>query len=41
MYVIGRDLPLKDAARRALERAVTRRERLVTDAEVYQEILYR
>jgi len=41
MYIIGRDHPLKDPARRALERAATRRERLVTDAEVYQEVLHR
>lgn len=41
MYVVGRDHPLKLPARRALERAASRRERLVTDAEVYQEILHR
>ncbi len=41
MYLVGRDHPLKEAARRALERAVMRRERLVTDAEVYQEVLHR
>ena len=41
MYVIGGEHPLKDRARRALERAVLRRERLVADAEVYQEVLHR
>lgn len=41
MYLIGADHPLKEAARRALERAVLRRERLVADAEVYQEVLHR
>ncbi len=41
MYLVGREHPLKAAARRALERAVMRRDRLVTDAEVYQEILHR
>jgi predicted nucleic acid-binding protein len=41
MYLVGRDHPLKEAARRALERAVMRRDRLVTDAEVYQEVLHR
>ncbi len=41
MYVIGSDHPLKEPARHALERAILRRERLVTDAEVYQEVLHR
>lgn len=41
MYIVGRDHPLKLPARRALERAASLRERLVTDAEVYQEILHR
>jgi uncharacterized protein len=41
MYLIGAAHPHKDAARRLLERAVTRGERLVTDAEVLQEILHR
>lgn len=41
MYIVGRDHALKLPAQRALERAATRRERLVTDAEVYQEILHR
>ncbi|HEX6198620.1 MAG TPA: type II toxin-antitoxin system VapC family toxin, partial [Thermoanaerobaculia bacterium] len=41
MYIVGRDHPWKLPAQRALERAATRHERLVTDAEVYQEILHR
>ncbi len=41
MYLIGAAHPLKDTARRLLELAVTRGDRLVTDAEVLQEILHR
>jgi predicted nucleic acid-binding protein len=41
MYLIGAAHPFKDAARRLLELAVTRGDRLVTDAEVLQEILHR
>ena len=41
MYLIGADHPNKAASVRMLERAATHRERLVTDAEVFQEILHR
>lgn len=41
MYLIGADHPNKLAARRLVERAAAARERLVTDTEVYQEILHR
>jgi predicted nucleic acid-binding protein len=41
MYLVGADHPHKVDAQRLLERAATRRERLVTDAEVFQEILHR
>ena len=41
MYLLGGDHPNKSAAQRLLERAATARERLVTDAEVFQEILHR
>ncbi len=41
MYLVGADHPNKVATRRMLERAATDRERLVTDAEVFQEILHR
>jgi predicted nucleic acid-binding protein len=41
MYLVGADHPNKVVALRMLERAVTHRERLVTDAEVFQEILHR
>jgi hypothetical protein len=41
MYLVGADHPNKTAALRMLERAVSSRERLVTDAEVFQEILHR
>lgn len=41
MYLIGADHPHKIAAQRLLERAATNRERLVSDAEVFQEILHR
>ena len=41
MYLIGAPHPNKDAARRLLETCIERAERLVTDAEVLQEILHR
>ena len=41
MYLVGADHPNKMVAQRMLERATTNRERLVTDAEVFQEILHR
>lgn len=41
MYLVGADHPHKLAAQRMLERVASRRERLVTDAEVFQEILHR
>lgn len=41
MYLVGGDHPHKVDAQRLLERCVAERERLVTDAEVLQEILHR
>lgn len=41
MYLVGAAHPNKDQARRLLEQAVVEEERLVTDAEVLQEILHR
>jgi predicted nucleic acid-binding protein len=41
MYLIGAQHPNKAVATRLLETAVTAGERLVTDAEVLQEILHR
>jgi predicted nucleic acid-binding protein len=41
MYVVGAEHPLKHRARGLLESAVAAGERLVTDAEVLQEILHR
>lgn len=41
MYLIGAAHPHKVDARRLLERSVAEGERLVTDAEVFQEILHR
>ncbi len=41
MYLVGTPSPLKTDAQRLLERLVRERERLVTDAEVLQEILHR
>lgn len=41
MYLVGAEHPHKTGAQRLLERAATNRERLVTDAEVFQEILHR
>lgn len=41
MYLVGAEHPNKGVARRLLERAVTGGEPLVTDVEVFQEILHR
>lgn len=41
MYLVGAAHPHKDDTRRLLERAIAAGERLVTDAEVLQEILHR
>jgi uncharacterized protein len=41
MYLVGAPHPNKDAARSALERVIGRGERMVTSAEVLQEILHR
>ena len=41
MYLVGATHPNKDRALRLLEECITRGERLVTDAEVFQEILHR
>ena len=41
MYLVGAEHPNKGIARRLLETAIEARERLVTDAEVLQEILHR
>ena len=41
MYLVGAPHPHKIDARRRLEEAVSQGERLVTDAEVFQEILHR
>ena len=41
MYLVGAPHPLTDAARAAVERCVNRGERMVTSAEVMQEILHR
>jgi len=41
MYLVGAEHPHKVDARRLLERAIAERRRLVTDAEVLQEILHR
>jgi len=41
MYLVGADHPRKVPAKQHLERLVTRGKRLVTDAEVLQEILHR
>jgi uncharacterized protein len=41
MYLVGAAHPHKDASRHLLEQAVSRGDRLVTDAEVLQEILHR
>lgn len=41
MYLVGGQHPNRNRARELLELAISRRERLVTDAEVFQEILHR
>ncbi len=41
MYVAGRDHPLRDPARRFLERARSAEVDICTSTEVFQEILYR
>ena len=41
MYLVGAPHPHKADAQRLLEKLITDRERLVTDAEVLQEILHR
>ena len=41
MYLVGADHPHKADARRLLERHIAAGDRLVTDAEVFQEILHR
>ena len=41
MYLVGTPGPHKTDAQRLLEKLVSQRERLVTDAEVLQEILHR
>jgi uncharacterized protein len=41
MYLVGSSHPHKTDAQRLLERFISDRERLVTDAEVLQEILHR
>ena len=41
MYLVGGPHPHKEDARRLIERCIAERERLVTDAEVLQEILHR
>lgn len=41
MYLVGADHPHKGDAQRLLERAIADGEKLVTSAEVFQEILHR
>jgi predicted nucleic acid-binding protein len=41
MYIVGASHPNKETALRLLERAIVEGERLVSDAEVFQEILHR
>lgn len=41
MYLVGADHPNREAARRSLQECVASGERIVTDAEVLQEILHR
>lgn len=41
MYLVGAPHPHKQDAKRLLERCTAARERLVTNAEVFQEILHR
>jgi predicted nucleic acid-binding protein len=41
MYLVGADHPHKGDAQRILERLISRRRRLVTSSEVFQEMLHR
>lgn len=41
MYLVGANHPNKDQARRLVDRSVLDNETLVTDAEVYQELIHR
>ena len=41
MYLVGADHPHRERAQQLLRRLVTAREKLVTDVEVFQEILHR
>ena len=41
MYLVGGEHPKRERAREVLEVAISARERLVTDAEAFQEILHR
>jgi uncharacterized protein len=41
MYIVGAPHPNKELAQHLLERAIVKGERLVSDAEVFQEILHR
>lgn len=41
MYLVGGEHPNRERARQVLEIAIAARERLVTDAEAFQEILHR
>lgn len=41
MYIVGAPYPNKAAALRILEKAITDRQRLVAEAEVFEEILHR
>lgn len=41
MYLVGAPHPNKEVARLLLERCISEGQRLVTDAEVFQEILHR
>lgn len=41
MYLVGAPHPHKEASQRVVERLISEGERLVTDAEVLQEILHR
>jgi predicted nucleic acid-binding protein len=41
MYLVGAPHPHKTGARRLVEKLISERQRLVTDAEVLQEILHR
>jgi uncharacterized protein len=41
MYLVGDPHPHKADAQRLMEKFISERQRLVTDAEVFQEILHR